>query len=129
MHLRYCFQPLYIAQPAQQSCSRSPFLRRSTGDLLCCRYRPPVDGLLALDQANYHKYHFRMVQRGEIIERNLFPTFRHVKDPKYIECDVGVLLIDGWYGVARRIHYAADSAMALLWGLGRGFGSLMPFLT
>ena len=51
-----------------------------------------------------------------------------MKDPNYIKCDVGVLLIDGWYGVARKIHYAADSAMALPWGLGCGFGSLMPYV-
>lgn len=79
------------------------------------------------DEANYHKCYFKMEQRGEIINRNLFPTFRHVKEPKYIKCDAGVLLIDGWYGWARKIHYTADTCMAMLWGLSCGFGSPLPY--
>jgi len=81
------------------------------------------------DEANYHKCYFKMEQRGgEVLKRNLFPTFRHVENPKYIKCDVGVLLIDGWYGWARKIHYTADTTMALLWGLSCGFSSVLPYV-
>jgi delta24(24(1))-sterol reductase len=120
----YCYQSLYLVKHYQTL------------------VLPPVPpaiyyGSLALlllvacwiwDEANYHKCYFKMEQRGEIINRNLFPTFWHVKNPKYIKCDVGVLLIDGWYAWARKIHYTADTTMALLWGMSCGFGSLLPYI-
>jgi len=80
------------------------------------------------DEANYHKCYFKMEQRGgEVLTRNLFPTFRHVRNAKYIKCEAGVLLIDGWYGKARKIHYTADTCMAILWGLCCGFSSFLPY--
>merc|ERR1719433_1315232 len=123
--LLYCFQSLYIAKYAE-----SGLVLLGVPPAI---YYGVMSVLLLLaywvwDEANYHKCYFKMEQRGEIIQRNLFPTFRHIKDPKYIKCEVGVLLIDGWYKVGRKIHYAADASMALLWGLGCGFGSLMPYV-
>jgi len=123
--LLYAFQSLYIAQYASEGLALF-----GVPQLV---YYSIITVLLLLaywvwDEANYHKCYFKMEQRGEIINRNLFPTFRHVKDPKVIKSEVGVLLIDGWYGVARKVHYAADACMALLWGLSCGFGSLMPYV-
>jgi len=122
--LLYCYQSLFLARYAASGLVLpSP---------VALYYAVLVGALLIAywiwDEANYHKCYFKMEQRGEVIRRNLFPTFRHVKDAKYIKCDSGVLLIDGWYAHARKIHYTADLVMALIWGLACGFGSLMPYV-
>jgi len=122
--LLYCYQSLFLARYAALGLTLPlpswlyyPII---TATLLCAYW--------VWDEANYHKCYFKMEQRGELINRNLFPTFRHVKDPKYIKCEKGVLLIDGWYSWARKIHYTADLTMALLWGLSCGFGSPFPYV-
>lgn len=48
------------------------------------------------DEANYQKCYFRAELRGQLIRRDLFPTFRHIENPKYIKCEQGLLLTDGW---------------------------------
>jgi len=119
-------------------CYQSLFLVENTWSGLVLPPGPPgvYYGILSIilvlaywvwDEANYQKCYFKMEQRGEILKRSLFPTFRHVRNPKYIRCEVGVLLTDGWYSLARKIHYAADTLMALLWGLSCGFGSGWPY--
>lgn len=122
--LLYCYQSLFLLKH-----SWSGLVLPTTPAL----YYTAITILLLIaywiwDEANYHKCYFKMERRGEIVKRNLFPTFRHVENPKYIKCDVGVLLIDGWYKYARKIHYTADTSMALLWGLSCGFSSLLPYV-
>ena len=57
-----------------------------------------------------------------------FPTFNYCHPPvSMIKCEKGVLLTDGWYKHARKIHYTADTSMALLWGLSCGFQSFWPY--
>eukprot|EP00413_Alexandrium_margalefii_P036775 CAMPEP_0204605678 /NCGR_PEP_ID=MMETSP0661-20131031/58626_1 /ASSEMBLY_ACC=CAM_ASM_000606 /TAXON_ID=109239 /ORGANISM="Alexandrium margalefi, Strain AMGDE01CS-322" /LENGTH=475 /DNA_ID=CAMNT_0051616935 /DNA_START=72 /DNA_END=1499 /DNA_ORIENTATION=+ len=122
--LLYCYQSLFLAKYAWDGLLLPPVPREAYYGVLV------VALLLSYwiwDEANYHRCYFRMEQRGEILSRRLFPTFRHVRDPKYIKCDEGVLLIDGWYSHARKIPYTADAAMALLWGLSCGFSSALPF--
>uniref|UniRef100_A0A7S4PV59 Delta(24(24(1)))-sterol reductase n=1 Tax=Alexandrium monilatum TaxID=311494 RepID=A0A7S4PV59_9DINO len=122
--LLYCYQSLFLAKSTWEGLLLPPVPKEVYYGVLV------VALLLAYwiwDEANYHKCYFKMEQRGEILNRRLFPTFRHVKDPKYIKCDAGVLLIDGWYAYARKIHYTADTVMALLWGLSCGFSSLLPY--
>eukprot|EP00929_Paragymnodinium_shiwhaense_P039048 TRINITY_DN2053_c0_g1_i3.p1 TRINITY_DN2053_c0_g1~~TRINITY_DN2053_c0_g1_i3.p1 ORF type:complete len:453 (+),score=63.83 TRINITY_DN2053_c0_g1_i3:61-1419(+) len=122
--LFYCHQSLYLAQHAKSGLILP---------LPSWLYYLVLTAILFVaywiwDEANYHKCYFKMQRRGEVINRNLFPTFRHVQNPKFIECDRGVLLIDGWYAYARKVHYAADLMMALLWGLSCGFGSVSPYI-
>eukprot|EP00929_Paragymnodinium_shiwhaense_P039046 TRINITY_DN2053_c0_g1_i1.p1 TRINITY_DN2053_c0_g1~~TRINITY_DN2053_c0_g1_i1.p1 ORF type:complete len:480 (+),score=81.79 TRINITY_DN2053_c0_g1_i1:90-1442(+) len=122
--LFYCHQSLYLAKHSQNG------LVLPIPDWL---YYLVLTVILFVaywiwDEANYHKCYFKMQRRGEIIRRDLFPTFRHVENPKYLECDKGVLLIDGWYAYARKMHYTADLVMALLWGLSCGFGSVSPYI-
>lgn len=122
--LFYCHQSLFIAHYAKQGL----VLPLPAG-----LYYAVITGLLLFayyvwDTANYHKCYFKMQRRGEIINRDLFPTFTHVENPKFIQCERGVLLIDGWYGKARKIHYTADTGMALLWGLSCGFASVTPYI-
>eukprot|EP00933_Yihiella_yeosuensis_P009582 TRINITY_DN115569_c0_g1_i1.p1 TRINITY_DN115569_c0_g1~~TRINITY_DN115569_c0_g1_i1.p1 ORF type:complete len:444 (+),score=64.31 TRINITY_DN115569_c0_g1_i1:86-1417(+) len=121
--LLYCYQSLYLAKHGW--------------NLLLPPYPGVYYGVLAValviaywlwDECNYQKCYFKAEQRGTLIRRDLFPTFRHVEKPKYIKSDKGVLLIDGWYGKARKFHYTCDTAMALLWGLSCGFNSLLPYV-
>lgn len=123
--LTYCYNSCFLAKYA------------ASGLLLPCPawiYYPVIGVALVLaycvwDEANYHKCYFKMERRGELINRNLFPTFRHIENPKTIKDDFGrELLIDGWYSWARKIHYTADLAMALLWGLACGFASFLPYV-
>lgn len=83
------------------------------------------------DTANSQKNRFRMQQRGTYIERKwAFPQlpWGTLKDPKYLTTKAGsCLLVDGWWGKARKIHYTADLTMALVWGLSCGFGSFIPY--
>jgi len=120
--LLYCYQSLFLAKYAWDGLHlplpAAPYYMLLTGSLCWAYY--------VWDTANYHKCYFKMEMRGEILERNLFPTFSPVKEPKYLKCDAGVLLIDGWYAHARKIHYAADMCMALLWGLCCGI-ALLPY--
>lgn len=83
------------------------------------------------DTANSQKNQFRMQQRGTYIERKwAFPQlpWGTLKDPEYMTTKAGsCLLVDGWWGMARKIHYTADLTMALIWGLSCGFGSFIPY--
>lgn len=123
--LFYCHQSLYLAKHVQAGL----VLPVSSGLYYSVLVAMLLVAYWIWDSANYHKCYFKMERRGEkIINRNLFPTFSHVKNPKFIECERGVLLVDGWYAKARKIHYTADIVMALLWGLACGFGSLSPYI-
>jgi 7-dehydrocholesterol reductase len=39
-----------------------------------------------------------------------------------------LLLVSGWWGVARHVHYVAEIAAALAWTLPAGFGRAVPWL-
>ena len=83
------------------------------------------------DTANSQKNRFRMQQRGTFVARKTFPQlpWGTLKNPQYIETASGsILLTDGWYRHTRKIHYTADTLMALSWGLSCGFSSFLPYL-
>jgi len=122
--LLYCYQSLFLAQHSWAGLTLPPMPEV---------YYVVISVLLVLayylwDETNYQKCYFRAERRGQLIRRDLFPTFSHVENPKYIKCEQGVLLIDGWYGKARKFHYTCDTMMALLWGLGCGFSSVLPYV-
>lgn len=82
------------------------------------------------DTANSQKNHFRRKERGSDYDRKTFPVlpWREVHNPKIIKTDTGKnLLADGWYGLARKIHYTCDLYFALNWGLITGFKSPFPW--
>jgi protein-S-isoprenylcysteine O-methyltransferase Ste14 len=55
-------------------------------------------------------------------------VFSFLKNPTYIKTKQGSLLLtDGWWGVARKVHYTADFCMSLSWACICGFGSPIPF--
>ncbi|ORY19711.1 hypothetical protein BCR34DRAFT_620737 [Clohesyomyces aquaticus] len=82
------------------------------------------------DTCNSQKNQFRQEERGVVDERTTFPYFRYgrIKDPKTIPTREGnSILVDGWYGKARKVHYTCDVFFALSWGLITGFKSPFPW--
>eukprot|EP00927_Polykrikos_kofoidii_P023197 TRINITY_DN21428_c0_g4_i1.p1 TRINITY_DN21428_c0_g4~~TRINITY_DN21428_c0_g4_i1.p1 ORF type:complete len:455 (+),score=54.34 TRINITY_DN21428_c0_g4_i1:69-1433(+) len=122
--LFYCYNSIFLAKNADNLAL--PLPEKIWYPLLVILY---LVAAWVFDEANYHKCYFKAEMRGEtvVLTRNLFPTMRHVKNPKYLKCEAGVLLIDGWYAWGRKIHYTADTSIALIQGLSCGFTSFMPY--
>eukprot|EP01066_Platyproteum_vivax_P010928 Platyproteum_vivax@DN4929_c0_g1_i1.p1 len=118
----YCFQSLFIAV--------RPFHNPHWGWTTFC-FGLLVFSYWVWDTANSQKNRFRMMQRGTYVERHTFPQlpWGTLVNPKTMTTKSGsTLLIDGWWGVARKIHYAADLGMSLSWGLICGFQHALPYL-
>ncbi|CAL8579376.1 C-24(28) sterol reductase [Xanthoria parietina] len=82
------------------------------------------------DTTNSQKNNFRQEERGTLVERrNVFQLpWQTVKNPHIIRTEAGEsILVDGWYGYARKIHYTADMYFALSWALIGGFSSPLPW--
>jgi delta24(24(1))-sterol reductase len=82
------------------------------------------------DTCNSQKNMFRARSRGSALDRKTFPQlpYKEVKNPVTIPTGLGDdLLCDGWYGKARKIHYACDMYFATTWGLITGFNSPFPW--
>ncbi|KAL1836986.1 hypothetical protein VTJ49DRAFT_4420 [Mycothermus thermophilus] len=82
------------------------------------------------DSCNSQKNRFRAMERGTLIYRNTFPQvpWQTIHNPKVIETGLGdKILADGWYGLARKIHYTCDTYFAITWGLITGFKSPFPW--
>ena len=81
------------------------------------------------DSCNSQKNRFRAIEKGKFVPRNTFPQvpWQTLKNPNTIKTPQGTILIDGWYGLARKIHYTADAWFAVSWGLITGFNSPFPW--
>ncbi|KAI0137954.1 ergosterol biosynthesis ERG4/ERG24 family-domain-containing protein [Hypoxylon sp. NC0597] len=82
------------------------------------------------DQANGQKNAFRAMERGTLVKRNTFPALPwiYIENPKTIDTQTGdKILVDGWYGYARKLHYTCDAFFAISWGLITGFKSPFPW--
>lgn len=82
------------------------------------------------DTTNSQKNRFRQQERGTMVKRNTFPQlpWQTVENPKTLStADGSKILVDGWYGKARKIHYTCDLFFALNWGLITGFSSPFPW--
>jgi delta24(24(1))-sterol reductase len=82
------------------------------------------------DTTNSQKNRFRQQERGTMVHRNTFPQlpWQTVENPKTLTtADGSKILVDGWYGKARKIHYTCDLFFALNWGLITGFSSPFPW--
>lgn len=82
------------------------------------------------DTTNSQKNGFRAQERNQLVNRKTFPQlpWQTVKNPKTITSSKGdVIMVDGWLGYARKIHYSCDIFFALSWGLITGFKSPFPW--
>ncbi|KAF3022373.1 C-24(28) sterol reductase [Penicillium rubens] len=82
------------------------------------------------DTTNSQKNRFRQQERGTMVSRNTFPQlpWQTLENPKTLTAaDGSKILVDGWYGKARKIHYTCDLYFALNWGLITGFSSPFPW--
>ncbi|EOO01052.1 putative delta(24(24))-sterol reductase protein [Phaeoacremonium minimum UCRPA7] len=82
------------------------------------------------DSCNSQKNRFRAQERGKLVVRKTFPQvpWQTLKNPKIIKTESGdSILVDGWYGLARKVHYACDAYFAINWGLICGFKSPFPW--
>eukprot|EP00755_Sulcionema_specki_P013713 Sspe_Gene.54717::Locus_30167_Transcript_1_1_Confidence_1.000_Length_1542::g.54717::m.54717/K00223/ERG4; Delta24(24(1))-sterol reductase len=118
----YCFSSVYLAKNPDVAVS-SPWTLLYAVLLLGVYY--------VWDVANYQKNDLRLVRLGETKarERNLFPVlpWSRLENPKVLETPKGVLLIDGFYAYARKIHYTMDILMSFLWGAVTHFTAFLPF--
>ncbi len=117
----YCFQSFYILRNDPQ---HSPLFMGILFVVLLVAY-------YVWDTANSQKNRFRMQLRGTFVERKTFPQlpWGTLKNPEVLQTACGdPLLVDGWYRYGRKIHYTADTVMAITWGLSCGFGSSLPYL-
>jgi delta24(24(1))-sterol reductase len=117
----YCFQSFYILKNNPQ---HSPLFMGILFAVLLIAY-------YVWDTANSQKNRFRMQLRGTFFSRKTFPQlpWGTLQKPGVLVTTCGdPLLVDGWYRYARKIHYTADTLMALTWGLSCGFNGVLPYL-
>lgn len=82
------------------------------------------------DSCNGQKNSFRAAERGTLTTRKTFPQvpWQRVENPRKIPTKTGdAILVDGWYGMARKVHYTCDTFFAICWGLITGFSSPFPW--
>lgn len=122
----YCHATLYLAKWDQIHGSPLTF----SLPYIISVYTLCLVGYYVWDTANSQKNRFRMQLAGTYIPRNTFPQlpWGTIKEPTYVRTEHGnLLLTSGWWGIARKIHYTGDLAMAISWGLIAGFESLIPY--
>lgn len=120
--LSYCHCTIYLA-------NHDPADYRWNRYFLVAFYAAYLFWYWVWDSCNSQKNRFRAMEKGEIVYRNTFPQvpWQTIHNPKTITCPQGTILVDGWYGLARKIHYTADIWFSLSWGLVTGFDSPFPW--
>lgn len=115
--LSYCHCTIYLA-------NHHPDEYRWNRVALTALYVSYLFAYWVWDTCNSQKNRFRAQEKGALIPRKTFPQlpWQTIKNPKKIETKTGdSILVDGWYGYARKIHYSCDAWFAICWGLITGF--------
>ncbi|SPQ21980.1 55fbf3ed-6680-4ac1-9533-52ab4615a1c0 [Thermothielavioides terrestris] len=121
--LSYCHCTIYLANHAPEE-------YRWSRPALAALYVSYIFVYWVWDSANSQKNRYRAMTRGKLIKRNTFPQvpWQTLHNPKTIETGLGdKILADGWYGLARKVHYTCDVYFAVTWGLVTGFKSPFPW--
>jgi delta24(24(1))-sterol reductase len=121
--LSYCHCTIYLANHAPEE-------YRWNRAALAALYVSYLFVYWVWDSCNSQKNRFRAMERGKLIKRNTFPQlpWQTLHNPKTIETGLGdKILADGWYGLARKVHYTCDVYFATTWGLITGFESPFPW--
>lgn len=120
--LSYCHCTIYLANhdPAEYRWNRAA---------LAVFYIAYLFWYWVWDSCNSQKNRYRAMERGKLIGRRTFPQvpWQTIQNPKVIKSPQGTILVDGWYGLARKIHYTADIWFSMSWGLITGFNSPFPW--
>ena len=117
----YCFQSVYLL--------KNSYINHSTlitGIMLTVL----LIAYYIWDTSQSQKNTFRSKLSGTYIERWSFPQlpWKTLDNPKYLKTESGsMLLTDGWWKYARKIHYTCDIVMSMIWALSCGFTGLLPF--
>jgi delta14-sterol reductase len=83
-------------------------------------------GLVALNFAGYTIFRGTNIQKHKFRKNPETPVWG--KKPEYIKTSRGsLLLVSGWWGIARHINYLGDLMMGLAWCLTCGFHNLLPY--
>ncbi len=117
----YCFNSMYIA-------THPPFHHSLPYTIVC--FSLLLGAYYVWDTSQSQRNRFRMQQRNTYVKRRTFPQlpWGTLKNPKSYQTKHGnLLLMDGWWRYARKIHYTADVVMALSWGMIVGFNHFLPF--
>jgi delta24(24(1))-sterol reductase len=117
----YSFNSMYLA-------AQPPFEHSRPYTVFC--FALLLAAYYVWDTSQSQRNRFRMKLRGTFVKRRAFPQlpWGTLESPRYLETRSGSrLLVDGWWRYARKIHYTADVAMALSWGLICGFRHVLPF--
>lgn len=121
--LSYCHSTVYLA-------SHHPDEYRWNRVFLAVLFVAYIFVYWVWDSCNGQKNSFRAAERGTLTKRNTFPQvpWQSIENPRKIETQTGdALLADGWYGMARKVHYSCDTFFAICWGLITGFDSPFPW--
>ncbi|PHH80155.1 hypothetical protein CDD80_2693 [Ophiocordyceps camponoti-rufipedis] len=120
--LSYCHCTIYLA-------NHDPSEYRWNRWALAALYVAYLFWYWVWDSCNSQKNRFRAMESGRLVSRNTFPQvpWQTLHEPKTIVSPQGTILVDGWYGLARKIHYTADVWFAVSWGLITGFKSPFPW--
>ena len=116
----YSFNSMYLA-------ARPPFEHSLPYTFFC--FALLLSAYYVWDTSQSQRNRFRMQLRGTFVRRRAFPQlpWGTLENPRFLETRCGSrLLVDGWWRYARKIHYTADVAMALSWGLICGFATSCP---
>lgn len=119
----YCHSTIYLA-------NHDPSVYHWNPILLSLLYISYLFVYWVWDTCNSQKNRFRQEERGTLLNRRTFPQlpWQKVENPQTIKTKTGgTILVDGWYGYARKIHYTCDLYFALSWGLITGFASPYPW--
>ncbi|KAL1987542.1 hypothetical protein VTN96DRAFT_3469 [Rasamsonia emersonii] len=121
--LSYCHCTIYLA-------NHDPATYRWNRYVLAFLYIAYLFVYWVWDTANSQKNRYRQQERGTLVFRKTFPQlpWQTLKNPEVIRTpDGGTILVSGWYGLARKVHYTCDLYFALNWGLITGFDSPFPW--
>lgn len=116
----YSFQAQYILKNPQKW---NPLLLAGLFIILTFAY-------YIWDTSQSQKNRFRAGLSGNYVPRKAFPQlpWGTLTNPKYLKTECGsLLLIDGWWQYARKIHYTADIIMASIWAVSCGFNGVLPY--
>lgn len=121
--LSYCHCTIYLANHAPSVYHWNPYA-------LTALYVSYLFMYWVWDTTNSQKNRFRAKEMGNFVVRKTFPQlpWGTLKNPKSIKTETGdSILVDGWYGYARKVHYTCDMYFALTWAAITGFQSPFPW--